>query len=134
MQREILKHIIIPKPMPKDVTLSLTSSFDDPQETITTYWFTDTIREDFERILEVAAQSISSQIHLPSRREMGALRNPVSQKRPYRGGATRVLKSARACPWQRFRTRQQAGDHRAVAASQSSMRCSASGRPTGAPD
>ncbi|MBN1874410.1 MAG: hypothetical protein JXA33_09275 [Anaerolineae bacterium] len=56
MQREVLKHIVIPKPMPKDVTLSLTNSFDDPRETVDTYWFTDTIRENFEQILEVAAQ------------------------------------------------------------------------------
>lgn len=56
MQREKLQNLIVLKPMPRDVTLSLTRSFDDPQETVETYWFTDTIREYFERILDLAAQ------------------------------------------------------------------------------
>jgi hypothetical protein len=56
MPREKLQNLVIPKPMPKDVTLSLTRSFDDPRETVDTYWFTDTIRETFERILKLAAQ------------------------------------------------------------------------------
>ena len=56
MQREKLRNLLIPKPMPKDVTLSLTRSFDSPSETVETYWFTDTIREYFESILEFAAQ------------------------------------------------------------------------------
>ena len=56
MQREKLHNLVIPKPMPEDVTLSLTRSFDDPRETVDTYWFTDTIREYFERILELVAQ------------------------------------------------------------------------------
>jgi len=34
---EKLDNLIVPKPMPKDVTLSLTRSFDDPQETVDTY-------------------------------------------------------------------------------------------------
>lgn len=56
MPREKLQQLIVPKPMPKDVTLSLTRSFGDPRETVDTYWFTDTIREYFEQILELAIQ------------------------------------------------------------------------------
>jgi len=56
MEREKLRNLIIPKPMPKDVTLSLTRSVRDPRETVDTYWFTDTIREYFVRILELVVQ------------------------------------------------------------------------------
>jgi len=56
MQREELRRLVRPKPMPKDVTLSLTHCFDDPRDTVDTYWFTDTIRESFERIFELVAQ------------------------------------------------------------------------------
>jgi len=56
MPRAKLRQLIVPKPMPRDVTLSLTRSFDDPRETVGTYWFTDTIRGYMERIMERGAQ------------------------------------------------------------------------------
>ncbi len=56
MPREKLQHLVIPKPMPEDVTLSLRRSFDNPLQTVDDYWFTDTIREYFERIVELAVQ------------------------------------------------------------------------------
>jgi len=56
MQREKLRNLVVLKPMPRDVTLSLSRSFEDARETVDTYWFTDTIRESFVRILELIAQ------------------------------------------------------------------------------